>query len=281
MGDRTPSFAHIINPVAVGPESDLHVAQPITFESMRLAREFAGPACDIDFFSAHYPEDQGIAPEFFSPTAPLDRSILDLGDFAQSKKLPILKDILDRLYDSSTAEYFVYSNVDIALMPNFYVTVRELINCGYDALVINRRTIPETFSKVEELPLMYAEAGKPHCGYDCFVFRRDSYPGYCLANCCIGAASIGSALLVNLACFGSRFREFSDLHLTFHIGDRRVWTNSDATFSNTFNARQFMRIKRELAPKFDIENLPEVGQNHLKHYFAMVKQWQLEQSSRQ
>jgi hypothetical protein len=33
-------IAHIINPVDVGVSSDLFIAQPITFETMRVAREF-------------------------------------------------------------------------------------------------------------------------------------------------------------------------------------------------------------------------------------------------
>ena len=35
------SIAHIIHPVMVKPPSDLIIAQPVTFETMRIAREFA------------------------------------------------------------------------------------------------------------------------------------------------------------------------------------------------------------------------------------------------
>ena len=34
-------IAHIINPVQAGVSSDLHTAQPVTFESMKRAKDFA------------------------------------------------------------------------------------------------------------------------------------------------------------------------------------------------------------------------------------------------
>jgi len=34
-------IAHMVNPVLVKASSDLHIAQPITFESMRIAQQQA------------------------------------------------------------------------------------------------------------------------------------------------------------------------------------------------------------------------------------------------
>jgi hypothetical protein len=36
-------MAHMVNPVLVNPSSDLHVAQPVTFESMRRVRTWVTP----------------------------------------------------------------------------------------------------------------------------------------------------------------------------------------------------------------------------------------------
>jgi len=43
-------IAHIVNPVKVDISSDLYFAQPITFETMRTAREIACGKMDITFY---------------------------------------------------------------------------------------------------------------------------------------------------------------------------------------------------------------------------------------
>src|SRR5712692_535207 len=108
-------LAHLVNPVIVPPTSDLYVAQPITFESMRVAREFARDQVQVTLLSAQFPEDCAMVPPFFHGTRDLNRSILDLRNFRVCRKLPLLKDLLDRLYEESDADYLIYTNVDIAL----------------------------------------------------------------------------------------------------------------------------------------------------------------------
>jgi hypothetical protein len=228
-------IAHIINPVIVGRSSDLFVAQPITFETMKAAREFARGQVEVELFSAQYPEDRALVPEYIQMTPDLERSVLDLGTFQKKRKLPLIKDILDRLYEATDADYLIYTNVDIALMPHFYVSVNQLIDQGYDAFVINRRTISNAYRQSQHIPLMYAQAGKSHPGHDCFVFKRDVYPDYYLGNVCIGATEVGKTLNLNLICHANRFKEFKYLHLTFHIGDDRIWqspANSDYCIHN-------------------------------------------------
>ena len=108
------TLAHIVNPVAIGETSDLFVAQPITFESMRLAREFARGTVDVSLHTAQFAEDHAIIPDYLACTPDLTRSVLDCGNFQVKRKLPLIKDILGRLYDASDAEYFIYTNVDIS-----------------------------------------------------------------------------------------------------------------------------------------------------------------------
>ena len=205
------SIAHIINPVIVNESSDLFIAQPITFETMRIAQEFARGDVDVALYSAQYPEDRPIIPEWFQMTPDLDRSILDIGSFHAKRKLPLVKDILIRLYDASDAEYFIYTNVDIAMMPHFYVAVNKIIENGYNAFVINRRTISQEYTNVDQLYLMFSQAGEKHPGYDCFVFKRDFYPGFNTGAACIGANWIGRVLITNLICHSTKFDVFDDL----------------------------------------------------------------------
>lgn len=163
------------------------------------------------------------------------------------RKLALIKDIIDALYNNAgDADYLIYTNVDIALQPYFYLTVSKFIRQGYDAFVINRRTITDKYSHIDDIPFMYAETGEPHKGYDCFVFKREFYPKFKLGTICIGTAWIGRALLANLVTYSSRFKEFREEPLTFHIGDPCPWRNQQ--FSDYFheNQNEYLKVFQQL-----------------------------------
>lgn len=232
-------ISHIINPVIVSESSDLFVAQPITFATLKVAQEYASNYdIKVDLYSSQFPEDHEIIPKYFIKTPDLNRSILDFGDFIIKRKLPLIKDILDRLNQASDSDYFIYTNVDIAVMPHFYVVIAELIAQGYDGFVINRRTISQNYKNPQELPLMYAEVGAKHPGYDCFIFSKKSYQNFYLFNTFIGSSPIGSCLLINLYYTSKSFKVFKDLHLTFHIGDDRFWKSETLNDYEFFNIRE-------------------------------------------
>jgi len=239
-------IAHIVNPVIVGEESDLLVAQPVTFKSMVTARDFARGQVEVELFSAQYPEDRLLVPAGFRATPDLDRSVLDIGTFRVRRKLPLLSDILDRLYDATEAEWLIYTNVDIALMPHFYLAVDALIGSGYDAFTINRRSISKAYTRPAELPLMAAQVGEPHPGHDCFVFARAVYPDYDLGSACIGAGRVGAILMLNQIYHARRFEEFKDLHLTFHIGSDRVHRSPELADYFAHNESQLRKIIKYL-----------------------------------
>lgn len=217
-------IAHIINPVNVKETSDLFLAQPVTFETMRRAKaSVKSESVAVELYYTCYEEDMSVVPEGFVSAGLMEKSILDCGRFARERKLPLLKEILDRLNDTSDADYFIYTNVDIALMPNFYDKVAEIIREGYDGFVINRRTISNRYTSVSQLDEMYADIGEKHPGYDCFVFKKRAYANFNLGNACIGANWIGRVLIANVIANAERFKVFEDEHLTFHIGDDRSW----------------------------------------------------------
>ena len=214
----------MINPVIVDKSSDLYIAQPITFETMQKAKKFAEDQVEVALLTAQYAEDRALIPDGFRLTPDLERSVLDLGSFQKKRKLPVLADILDRLYEvAADAEYLIYTNVDIAVLPYFYVTVNALIERGYDAFVINRRTVEAIYDSPAEIPLMYAEAGNKHPGFDCFVFKREVYPQYELGGVCLGIPWIDHVLIINLVCHARNFSVFRKLHATFHLGDSQTW----------------------------------------------------------
>jgi hypothetical protein len=265
-------LAHIINPVSVSPASDLHVAQPVTFASIHIAKNFSPSLYDLELFSAQYAEDRPIIPGHFVRTPDLEQSVLDHGTFSIPRRLPMIKDILDRLSAATDAEYLIYTNVDIALMPGFYAAVCKLIDQGLDAFVINRRTISKHYRSAAELPLMYAEIGTPHLGFDCFVFKHEHYGNFDLGKTCVGAGGIGMMLTANLICFSEHFMELGNSHLTFHIGNDENWRNSALSDYSNFNLQEVRGVFQRLAPRFNPSNLPEIGQPELNQYLRSVQQ---------
>lgn len=245
-------IGHIINPVKVPHQSDLHIAQPITFESMKIAREFARGSVEVELWSSQYREDREIIPDFFLKTDDLTSSILDLKKFKIKRKLPFIKDILDELEKNSRAEFFIYTNADIALMPNFYLSVAAFINQGYDAFAINRRTITDKYKYVEELPLMYAEAGEKHPGWDCFIFKRELYPRFNLGKGIVGQGWIGRIVLSNLILNARKFNVFQNCHLTFHIGDERDWKRQEYADYQEHNMNECRNILLTYEKRFGV-----------------------------
>ena len=249
-------IAHIIHPVVVNPSSDLVVAQPITFETMRIAREFAGEAADISLYAIQYHDEDRIPlPDDFIRVPDLKRSVGGLKNFKAERKLALIKDILDALFEHSRADYLIYTNVDIALQPYFYQAVAKIIRQKHDAFVINRRSIPDRYSAPEDIPLMYAEAGEKHPGFDCFVFRRKLYKKLDLGEICIGTTKIGVTVIANLICKAKKFKLFEDLHLTFHIGVVREWEDQRFKEFLQHNEREALRIltmlKKSYRRRFD------------------------------
>jgi len=236
------TFAHIVNPARVTPSSDLYVAQPITFASMKNARDYATGIVNVSLLSAQYPEDHEVIPDYFHVTPDLERSVLDVGRFDVKRKLPLVKDILDRAYNTIESDYIIFTNVDIGLLPNFYVTVNRIVDAGFDAFVINRRSIPKTYTSVEDIPLMLAEIGEKHKGFDCFIFKREIYRNFVLGLISVGAPFVGKAILVNQIVHATQVKVFFDFHLTFHIGNDKVWSSKTLKDYQTHNLGEFKKI---------------------------------------
>lgn len=254
---KETKFAHIINPVIVPKGSDLHRAQPITFETMKTAQEFAGlKGIEVEQYTACFKEDQPLTPNNMKQTKLLDRSILDYGKFSKQKKLPMLQDILQRVYEESNAEYVIYTNVDIALMPHFYLSAEQIMKEGYDVVNIFRRTLGDHYQGVDEVPGMYTDLGSDHPGTDCFIIKRDLIPKLDLQNVVIGAEFVAFSLRVNLHIFANKIKEFNRLHMTFHIGDDRVWEGLD-DFS-AYNANEVDKMFEALNKRDDITNPDEL-----------------------
>ena len=263
------TIAHIISPFKAKEGSEPAIVQPITFESMRRAKKYASDTVDVELFTAQYPEDREIVPDYFTLTPDLERSIADIPSVGGSRKLPLLKDILDELYTHSEAEYFIYTNVDIGLMQPFYTVVDEYIQQGYDAFIINRRRVSGNYTSVDQLDLIYTDVGEMHNGFDCFVFKRALYEKFDVGEVCVGIPHVGNTLAHNLFCWGENFKLYTNQHLSFHIGMELVkkWGN-DALMKH--NYASFRKVLKKLTPHLRIENIPASGKPFIKRHFKWL-----------
>lgn len=244
-------ISHIVNPVYIADSSrDLYHAQPITFETMKRAAEFSNDECTVELFTVQYEEDRRIIPEYFLKTEDLTRSVLDIKSFKKQRKLPLIKDILDRLYENATGDFLIYSNVDIALQTYFYKFIKRVIEKEeHDAFIINRRTISEKYKDVKDIPLMYGDVGKDHKGWDCFVFKKELYPKFDLGLGVIGQGWIGRILLSNLLLYSKKFKIFEKSHLTFHIGNDKSWKTEEYRDYQDHNMGECKKILDEYEKK--------------------------------
>ena len=247
-------IAHLINPVSVSADHELSTAQPITFESMRVAATQAGNDTTVELLTAQFAEDADIIPAYYRKTSNLKHSVLEYGDFSREKKLPVLRELLHRLYHESDAEYLIYTNVDIALQPHFYRVVADRIREGLDAFIINRRRLPAKFQSARQLPEMYALNGASHPGFDCFVFHRSLYPKFQLENVCIGIPFVEITFSQNLFCYAQHFRLFEDDRLTFHIG-MEIFKQRDPQYLQ-YNRQQYRRAIKKMWPDLDNRKFP-------------------------
>lgn len=223
---------------------------------MEAAKQRVEGKIEVDLLTAQFPEDRNMVHSAFRACSDLTRSVLDLGTFSKQLKLPILADILKRMYEESDAEYLIYTNVDIGVYPQFYDVVNALIDSGLDAFIINRRRIPAHFTRLEDIPAIYDEIGKKHPGFDCFVFHRDLYPKFELKEVCIGVPFIGITLAQNLFALSNNFKLIDREILTFHIGMEIFKGRASKDFFR-YNQRQFwLAMNSELRTHLSTTKFP-------------------------
>ncbi len=268
-------FAHVINPVNAPAGSELAVIQPITFEAIRKAHQFCEGNPEVELYTVCYSEDHAIIPPYFKKLPDLKRSVLDVAKFFTARKYPLMKDVFNALYEGTDADYLIFTNMDITLMPHFYTAVADILKEGYDALLVNRRGISGKYTKVEELPLMYAEFGKPHPGFDCFIFKRELLGKLILEDICVGVSFSEVALVHNFIAFAQNLKLVDDLHLTFHIGSEVMPPLNPEYYGH--NRREYeTKIYPRIKPLLDIRKFPYAS---LPLYKRLIK-WGLNPSFR-
>jgi hypothetical protein len=159
-------------------------------------------------------------------------------------------------------------------MPQFFDAVARLVARGFDALTINRRTIPRYKRESGELACMYAEFGQSHAGYDCFVFPLAQFDRYVRSDAFIGGDFVARSLLYNLVANSKTMLMLRQAHLTFHIGDEREWSDPRYKDYREFNVRQAISVLTSLAKRDPATEAKLVGfcQRHREPFKFTAKQ---------
>lgn len=210
------SFAHIVNPYTADDGSVGRI-QDITLRSLKNAADAAN-SYRVELLTAQFSKDRASIPQGFTPTSDLDRSVVDVGNFSNPRRYPFIADILRRAHDASAGEFIIYSNMDIIVQPYFYEALALLLKNGADALVINRRRIADRGQTAADLPVILAEVGRSHPGFDCFVMHRSLIPKFRLNGVCVGVPFLEASVLYNLLALARDCRIHENLHLTTHLG---------------------------------------------------------------
>ncbi|MDZ4667757.1 MAG: hypothetical protein SGJ00_07720 [bacterium] len=247
-------FAHIINPVDAYLGSDFYKSQQITFASMIAAKNFSNKD-NIQLCVTQFEADKTIIPTAFTQLSKLTQSIFDINKDLRGKKLPLIAEILSKLKEVPQADYCIYTNADIALMPHFYETISEHILQGFDAIVINRRRISKRHLNQSSLNQMYSDLGRSHPGFDCFIFSKDLLNQFVLGNICIGVPFLEVTLMHNLISFANKPLFIADAHLTFHLGMDVMPSRNKAYYWQNRN-EFFKQIYPKLKPHFKLDKFP-------------------------
>lgn len=262
-------FCHLINPVSEKESKELYNVQPFTFESIVRAKKIAANqglsvqllACFVKNNTCSLPEGS------FTPVSPLERVSSDI--IPTQKQVPYFNDLLQRLYDFSDAEYLIYTNLDICLMPGFYSAVNALIEKGHDAIIINRRVIGIDHLEHGNMELMYADLGEVHTGYDTFIFKKELFTKFILKDICVGVPPVGNDLFHNIFVFAKNPTLETKLHLTFHIGQELVKRWGDGPIWKQ-NHTEYKKLLKQIGPLIKIENFPGANKSFFSRHFKWM-----------
>lgn len=212
---------HVIPGVGCEEREPLRSEHRLALKSLTFAIPQAPESWEIEVLSiGSCPEWMNVLPQAFSAN-PQDNLVLNRGGIR-----PKLSNFLHG--ELPTADLVVFSNADIIFAPGFYREIAHKIASGYLAGSVNRRTVmnvslddPNAVTST-----INAEETFPHPGSDCFFFPGALLPRLDFGGVLLGVPPVGRALLSYLAMAEPSFRVFKEEHITFHIGDARVWQSS-------------------------------------------------------
>ncbi|HTL82856.1 MAG TPA: hypothetical protein VL651_14180 [Bacteroidia bacterium] len=262
------SFSHILNFVSGKENAELFRIQQKTLHSMELLKKNCPSSVSLQMIAVSFPEAKHEIPALFDASCELSRSVLDLHDFREKRRLPLISDILSEAAKVATGEYVIFANSDIVFVPGFYNAIQFYLSKGHDALIINRRRIPARFMD-EPYEVQVAHAGYDHIGYDCFVFKRSLIGKFFPAEVCIGVPPAGNDLFYNIFTFANDPLLLTRQHLTFHIGMdlEKEWGTEEYL---DYNYDKWKKMLKALRPQMNIAKFPGAGLSFFKRHFKWL-----------
>lgn len=260
------SFCHLINPFPCPPASEHGIASSITYASLRQAVDTArASGLHVEVNAVVLPGDESSIHPPARLAGHLQRTVQDIRPLRPVRPFPLIADLLESGARSTQCDYLIFSNMDIAVQPDFYPQVNALIETRFPAGVpfaIYRRNLPTHFNRPDQLPDMYREArtAERAYGYDCFVFPRAYVAELDLGHTCIGAAHFDYLLFMALdAISGFKAHRVQDLPLTFHIGNDIAWSAQldyvEHNLAESLAAIQRMRARYRIPPESVFRNM--------------------------
>jgi hypothetical protein len=260
------SFTHIINPFVCDPHTKHGIASRITYASLTPAIEHARQTgVEVEINAVILPGEEAAIAVPARLGGRLHRTVQDVRSLRPKRPFPLIADILKAGAASVTSSHVIFTNMDIAVRPDFYTQLRTLIETRFDGetpFIVYRRNIPGHYTGIDQLPAMYDEPGEVAYGFDCFVFPRAYVSQLDLGHCCIGAAHFDYLLFIALdAVSGFRVKRINDLPLTFHIGNDIAWS-SQINYIEHNLAESLAAIQR-MRKRFDIPGNSNFA--HMEH----------------
>lgn len=263
------SFCHIINPFPCPETTEHGIASRITYASLREATDAARrQGMHIEVNALVLPGDEVAIQPPARPAGQLKRTVQDVRTLSPKRPFPLIADILELGAQSTECEYLIFTNMDIAVQPDFYLQLQELVEKRFapgTPFTIYRRNIPNHYNRIDQLPEMYAQAqsGQLAYGYDCFVFPRAYVSDLDLGNTCIGAAHFDYLLFIALdAASGFKSSRVNDRPLTFHIGNDIAWSSQinyiEHNLVESLAAIQRMRARYDIPADSNFANMERV-----------------------
>lgn len=239
---------HVIPTVGPSAPAELVEAQDTTLRSIERALRCVDSDIEVDVRAVRFP-DEPVDCDWITDCPMLDRSVLDMGEFDVQRRLPLLSDVLAGLGDSSEYDVAVFTNVDISVQPMFYELIAEIADEGHDAFSITRRTVQPRF-RGSSLARLSATGGTVHPGHDCFVMTSEIVDRLEPCAVSLGVRWVARPLLWQLQLHAANFRNFGDLHATFHVGDDRAWVNPKLRDYEEYNEAEVKLLIEKLVARF-------------------------------
>ncbi|MAI63942.1 MAG: hypothetical protein CL600_03520 [Alteromonas sp.] len=243
-GKRT--FYHHVNFVEVGGDSDLSIAQPITLHSFVTATERTVSA-KVKYAVYLVGDEQVFIPnELDHVKLKINETVRSVPSFENCKPLPFLKSLFANIESYRDDDVIIYTNADISVSPDFYDFLSQKFDEGFDALVVNRKTLSRKYAKISDFDEMLKDKGKSHPGFDCFAVQAKYFKKFYFANVLIGVHLIGRVLLWNIAKYCKKIEFIPTSDLTFHIGDDNSGKDESSNKLVSFNMSQAIEVLKNL-----------------------------------